>query len=184
MKAPFKTRISSNTSSGTVFSRGIPSNFDPDTRHVLVIGYGNPLRGDDGFGWQVAQLLGEIHLRQLEVITCHQLTPELAELLARATRAVFVDASVTVAPGTLEIRALVIQELEPASMTESLTHHLTPAHLLVLARTLYGRAPPATLITVGAINLAHAEHLSPGVKAVIPEVLEAIVRDVDGAPWP
>ena len=183
MKTPFSTRVSLDTSFGTVLSEGNPSNFDADAGDVLVIGYGNPLRGDDGFGWQVAQVLGETNLGHLEVIACHQLTPELAEPLARAARAVFVDASVTVPPGVLEIRALETQEA-PASMTESLTHHLEPTHLLALARALYGRAPQATLITVGAVNLSHTEHLSPEVKAMIPEALEAIARDIDGASWP
>ncbi len=184
MKTPFRTRISSDTLSGTVLSEDNSSNLEADADHVLVIGYGNPLRGDDGFGWQVVQALSETNLGHLEVIACHQLTPELAEPLSHAARAVFVDASVMVPPGVLEIRAWVNHEREPASMAQSFTHHLTPAHLLALARTLYGRAPQATLITVGAVNLSHAEHLSPEVKAMIPGALEAIARDVDGASWP
>jgi len=28
--------------------------------HTLIIGYGNPLRGDDGFGWHAALRLREI----------------------------------------------------------------------------------------------------------------------------
>ncbi|MBW7939884.1 MAG: hypothetical protein H3C63_14095, partial [Candidatus Omnitrophica bacterium] len=48
---------------------------------VLVIGFGNPLRGDDGFGWEVAGQL-ERRLSQessVHILTPIQLAPELAE---------------------------------------------------------------------------------------------------------
>jgi Ni,Fe-hydrogenase maturation factor len=48
---------------------------------ILVIGYGNELRGDDAIGQWVAR-----------AVAAHQLTPELAEDLAHTDYAVFVDA--------------------------------------------------------------------------------------------
>ena len=46
----------------------------------LIIGYGNPLRSDDGFGWHATQKLTiQLHYADVEIITRHQLTPELAE---------------------------------------------------------------------------------------------------------
>lgn len=61
--------------------------------HTLIIGYGNPLRGDDGLGWHVAQRLAAVlpqHRARIEV--CHQLTPELAEPISRADLVIFIDA--------------------------------------------------------------------------------------------
>ena len=44
--------------------------------NLLIIGYGNPLRGDDGFGWHAALRLREIiHDDGIEILPVHQLTP-------------------------------------------------------------------------------------------------------------
>jgi hydrogenase maturation protease len=61
---------------------------------VLIIGFGNPLRGDDGFGWHAAQRLCErLGSPDVQVIACHQLTPELAEDIGAAERVLFIDAA-------------------------------------------------------------------------------------------
>src|SRR5271169_1528567 len=55
---------------------------------TLIIGYGNPLRSDDGFGWHAGRLLAQSLADQdAKIITCHQLTPELAETLSQSSRA-------------------------------------------------------------------------------------------------
>ncbi len=92
---------------------------------LLVIGYGNPLRGDDGLGWRVAE---EWQARRPEaaVLVCQQLTPELAEPLSRATQAAFVDIAADSPPG-----ALTITPLQPEAPTSaSFTHQLTPSAVL------------------------------------------------------
>lgn len=143
-----------------------------DRAKILVIAYGNPLRGDDGFGWHIARHLHDLKLEHLEVITLHQLMPELAEIMAQSRAVIFVDASLEVQAGEITVR-----ELEPKSSTESLTHHLEPEHLLGLTRALYGRVPRAHLISVGVLSLAFSEHLSPEVLAVIPNV-QNILREI------
>jgi hydrogenase maturation protease len=45
---------------------------------TLLIGYGNPLRGDDGLGWQVADQVARDADKSIKVVATHQLTPELA----------------------------------------------------------------------------------------------------------
>ena len=56
-------------------------------RGVLVIGYGNVLRSDDGVGWHVTErLASDARFASVTVLQRHQLTPELAldlELQAR-----------------------------------------------------------------------------------------------------
>lgn len=67
---------------------------------ALVIGYGNPLRSDDGIGWRVAEeLRGRVDASRIEVIECRQLTPEMAEQIRTAGLVVFVDAAAEGAPG-------------------------------------------------------------------------------------
>ena len=74
---------------------------------VLVIGYGNPLRGDDGIGRHAAELLaGDPPLDGAEVLTSHQLVPELAEDISRASLVVLIDASLQGEPGSLSVRRI------------------------------------------------------------------------------
>ena len=71
-----------------------------DRAPILVIGYGNALRGDDAFGPYVAEkLLTMVDELQVRVLIRRCLTPELALDLATAPRAVFIDASVDGAAG-------------------------------------------------------------------------------------
>ena len=61
---------------------------------MLIIGYGNPLRGDDGVGWRVAEAAGTaLPEGAATVLAVHQLTPELSAPISRAGRVVFVDAA-------------------------------------------------------------------------------------------
>src|SRR5208283_4534442 len=104
---------------------------------VLIIGYGNPLRGDDGFGWRAAtRLLGLVADPEVEVMAVQQLTPELMEPISRAGRVVFIDAAAGGEPGVLRER-----EVAADPETQRFTHHSTPGGLLAGAAALFGRAP-------------------------------------------
>jgi len=139
----------------------------------LIIGYGNPLRSDDGFGWHATRLLSE-RLPDLnaDIITCHQLTPELAEALSQCGRAVFIDADAEGEPGEIHCRE-VRSQLPAAS---AFTHSCTPSGLLASAEKLYGRCPKAVAITVSAQSFEFGDILSPAVLASMPKVVEQ-VRD-------
>jgi hydrogenase maturation protease len=137
---------------------------------VLIVGYGNPLRGDDGFGWQAAtRLLALIADPEVEVLPVQQLTPELMEPVSRAGRVVFIDAAAAGEPG-------VLQEREVAADPETwrFTHHSTPGGLLAGAAALFGRAPEATLYSVPGQDFAFGERLTPAVEGALAEVVARV----------
>jgi hydrogenase maturation protease len=138
---------------------------------ALIIGYGNPLRSDDGFGWCATRLLAQtLSSQNAEIITCHQLTPELAEPLSQCGRAVFIDADAEGEPGAIHRR-----DVHPQVPTSSaFTHSCTPSGLLASAERLYGRCPRAVVITVSAQSFAFGDILSPIVAAALPEVVEQV----------
>ena len=122
--------------------------------HLLVIGYGNTLRRDDGVGPRVAAAVGRLRLPGVLTMACPQLTPELADPLSRAGAAVFVDASV-------EHRGPVrVRRLGPAGSSQILAHAADPRVLLALARDAFGRAPRAWMLTIPARELGFGERLS------------------------
>lgn len=144
---------------------------------VLVIGYGNALRTDDGVGWHAARLLaGDPRIAGAIVRAVHQLAPEMALDMSTASLVVLVDAATDAAPG-----AVVVRRVEPGAVAGAgaTSHQVDPGVLLVLARDLYGAAPDAYVVSVGVADMGLGETLSPPVAAALPAVADAVVRLVD-----
>ncbi len=141
--------------------------------HTLIIGYGNPLRGDDGLGWVAADMLTPLtDPAHVEIMTCHQLTPDLAETISRAAQVIFIDAAVEGTPGDVQIHPLTAP---PTSDDGTFTHHLDAAGLLELAASLYQATPPAHLVTVCGFDFSFREGLSEGMQAVLNDVVLAVL---------
>jgi hydrogenase maturation protease len=144
---------------------------------VLVIGYGNSLRSDDGIGWHAAGLLAtDPRLAGARVLTQHQLVPELAADVSRASLVVLVDAAADGDPGAVSVRR--IGSPPPTPITWS--HHLTPESLAGLADALYGFVPPIVLVSVAAGSLAEGDSLSSALQRALPEVVEVVADVVTG----
>lgn len=130
---------------------------------ILLISYGNNLRRDDGAGLVLAETIEQVWQSQkvaVRRVAVHQLTPELAEDIARPEvgAVVFMDTRMVAAgdanPGVQ------VQPLSAHSQSPSLGHHLDPAVLLFYAKRLYGRRPPAWLVTVPGTDFDYGQGLS------------------------
>ncbi len=145
-------------------------------RRILVIGYGNPLRCDDGLGWQVVKQLEARGLAEgVAVRRVLQLAPELAAEMRDRDLVLFVDASQEGEPGEVLTWRV---ELEPRN--QNFTHHASPEGLLWLAQKLHGVAPVAWMVTVAGEKFEWGESLSPAVRASLPTVLERVGRLISG----
>ncbi len=148
--------------------------------HILIIGYGNPLRGDDGIGPRAAELLadgGGANLPLLpdgvQVLICHQLTIELAPQIAGADRLILIDARATGEPGSIQ-QCILTPAIPERS---SLTHHIDAQGLLAAAEMLYGHAPETLLFTVSGGSFDCGETLTPAVAAALPDLLARIRQE-------
>jgi len=152
---------------------------------ILIIGYGNTLRQDDGFGWWVAERLIEEPVEGVQVIACHQLTPDLAEPLSQCRVAVFVDAREGEPVGELDWETVAATP----SASASFTHSAGPAELCLIAQAVYGSAPAqAYLLTVKSVHFEHKEKPSPEVEEAIERATVMIrcfvLRTAGGASQP
>lgn len=131
----------------------------------LVIGIGNPLRGDDGVGWRLAEELGPPHQ------AVHQLTPECAALLAGAERVLFVDAwcAEPLPSAPLLAELLPADTRLTAAAGSAFSHHLSPEALLAISQQLYGRCPQAWQLLVPAAQFGHGEGFSAQLLALLPQ---------------
>jgi hydrogenase maturation protease len=156
-------------------------------QRVLIIGYGNPLRGDDGVGWHAANILAQEAWRgNVRVLARHQLTLELAAQAAEADLVVFIDACDTCTDAPAEtagagaqVRCAAITP-EPAAVG-SMSHHLHPAALLACTQVLYGVCPAAVVCSVTMQVSSYGEELSPAVQAELPTLLAHVRQLVEQA---
>ncbi len=152
-------------------------NFDP--QKTLVLGYGNTDRQDDGVAWHVlVELADRLEIpkpatmdddfasagRSVELLFTLQLTPELAETLARFNRVCFVDAHTGEVAEEIHF-TLIRAEFQ----TSPFTHHLTPSTCLALAKTLYGKELQAALISIRGYKFGFSRSLSTRTQRLVAE---------------
>ncbi len=135
---------------------------------LLVIGYGNTLRGDDGVGPRVAEAVGALRLPGVRTLICQQLSPEHAAPISLADTVVFVDAAVD-APTEVQLR-----QLTPNDSPQLMAHAADPRTMLALARDVFGHVPQAWWLTIPAVNLEFSEALTPEAQRGCAEALEKI----------
>lgn len=144
---------------------------------VLVIGYGNPLRGDDGVGCVIAEELAKRISdpeSKVQVVACHQLNPELAEPIAETRAVIFIDASVELKPGEVRISAVAPDRFSPAAFA----HSMKPSALLATASELFGQAPPAKSVGIGGASFEPGIALTPQVRSAVSVAIAAVEKEI------
>ena len=123
---------------------------------LLLIAYGNELRGDDAAGPLVAETVTGWAVAGLRILTAQQLTPELADPISQADAVVFVDARL----GEVG-QSTTLSPLSPDSGGDFSAHRSNPASLLALSQALFGRCPPAWMLTIPALAFDYGAPLTP-----------------------
>ena len=141
---------------------------------LLIIGYGNTLRRDDGVGPRAAEAIAALNLPGMRAVACPLLTPEFADPISQARTVVFVDAAVD-APREVQLR-----ELLPADSSQIMAHAANPATLLALARDLFGHAPKAWLLTIPVQDIGIGEKLTPFAAQGLATAIEKLKRLASG----
>lgn len=138
---------------------------------TLIIGYGNTLRGDDGVGYRIAEIIQQWNLDNIISIAVHQLTPDLAEKISKVDTVIFID---SVPISNINAAKLEIKSISTDQKSNNLVHHNTPQQLLALTQAIYQQLPTAYWILVPAINFNFSEELSPITKKYVNLTLEKI----------
>jgi hydrogenase maturation protease len=102
---------------------------------ILVLGYGNSGRQDDGLGPAAAAAIDLMGLPNLQMQDNYQLNIEDAIDVAKHDIVWFVDASKT---GTL---SYTVQDLSAVSTLDFTSHFVRPEFILAIAQQYFGRLP-------------------------------------------
>lgn len=140
---------------------------------MLVFGWGNPSRGDDGLG---PAFVGEATRKpDVELLVDYQLQPEHALDLVGREEVLFVDAS-TSTPEPFEVF-----EVTPGPKVTFTSHHLSPGALLAVFERITGRsAPRARVLAIRGSSFDLGEGLSERGRANLEAALawwDAELRD-------
>ena len=145
---------------------------------VVVIGLGNPLRGDDGVGPRVVAELRRRGLPEgVEAVDGGTGGLDLLRMMEGWDRVVVVDA----ADMGREPGQFVRFTPEEARLMEAPDrfsfHHAGLAEVLSLARALDRPLPPLVIFGVQPERVGWEEKLSPAVEQAIPALVEAVLRE-------
>ncbi len=153
-------------------------------KKLLLFGYGNPDRGDDGAAYHIfkelfaAEKIDEdlifssdvIHLNEkADVIFNFQLLPEYADLVAEYDQVVFIDAH------TAEIEEeLKLQPLKADFQHSPFTHHFSPSSCLAVAKSLVGKAPEAWLLSIRGYKFGFDRSLSEKTSELVDKAIHVL----------
>lgn len=125
---------------------------------VLVYGYGNPGRQDDGLGIALVEKLEDWARRQnldeIEFENNYQLNIEDAEAISEKDLVVFVDAS------DEEIDDFCISKVEGEGKLAFTTHSASPGYILKLCQELFQKRPRVLLVHIKGYEWDFKEGIS------------------------
>ncbi|MEB3311830.1 MAG: hydrogenase maturation protease [Snowella sp.] len=156
---------------------------------VLIIGYGNSLRSDDGVGRYLAERMAERQFSGVKVLSVHQLTPELAAEMAQVQAVIFIDAIAHTEPVITDEEAsteppipeIIVESLSYSAVKPALGHSSNPEALLKLCHDLYEQSPMAWWVTVPTQNFEFGETFSEITQAAIAPaltILEQLIKQL------
>ncbi|MEM7064430.1 MAG: hydrogenase maturation protease [Cyanobacteria bacterium P01_B01_bin.77] len=141
----------------------------------VVVGYGNPHRGDDAIGQKVVTQLQTLKSPTLKAYAVSSLTPELSSKLSRANVAIFVDACKLHNSNTVQVKSLEPCGTETTgSAVPGFGHSCSPRSLLALTQSVYGHFPKAWWVEVPADNFTMGHPLSDLAERGVEQALRTI----------
>jgi len=143
-----------------------------NSKDILVIGIGNPLRSDDGVGPYVADCIEAKGIKGVKVWITQQLLLENLERMLGFSRVILVDASVDGPP--LDFRPI---EKNTGHVVSS-SHHLSAETFVSIARSIYHKEMNLQLCSIRGNCFEVGDKISPQVLACAKEAVELICREV------
>lgn len=152
-------------------------------RKLLILGYGNPDREDDGVAWHILHALSvKLGLpapdsyedefpesEQIDFAFQLQLTPEMAEDIAAYEYVCFIDAHTGNIPEP--VRLITVKS---EFQNSPFTHHLTPQSLMSMCETIYGKRPDSALLSVLGHRFLFTRELSQETAELVPQAVQLI----------
>ena len=130
-----------------------------NSKNILIYGFGNPGRNDDGLGIQLSEKIEQwaksIQLTSVSTDSNYQLNIEDAAEIKNKDLVIFVDASVE-----SELEDYKLTAVEPSDKTEFTMHSVSPGFVLHLCKKIYETSPVTYLLHIKGFEWEFKEGLS------------------------
>ena len=150
--------------------------------NTIVVGLGNPILGDDGIGWRVAEAVRD--LQPPVEIDCQALGGlSLMERLIGYDRVIIVDSIQTRGGVIGQVYTLSLDDLPDLSAGHTTAVHDTSLPTaLRLGRTMGARLPDDVMVVAIEADRVYdfSEQLTPDVEAAIPVATQAVMKLLEG----
>jgi hydrogenase maturation protease len=122
---------------------------------ILVYGYGNPGRQDDGLGPAFIELLDADEIPGVVTDCNYQLQIEDAVAVSESDAVIFVDAA------SSGDEPFTFNEIKPTEETSFTTHSVSPGSLLALCREIYRKKVRAHVLAIRGYEWDFVDELTP-----------------------
>ena len=155
--------------------------------NTLVIGLGNPILGDDGVGWKIADEVAAAVGPQspIEIDTAALGGLSLMERMLDYDRVVLVDSMETGQNPVGSVQTFPLASLpDPMAGHSASTHDTSLITALKTAESIGADIPKRVdVVAIEAQNVYDfSEELSPSVAAAVPRAVQAVLDLIQGAP--
>lgn len=132
-------------------------------RKILIYGYGNPGRQDDGAGVILAeQIESWVHKQGISSVCTdsnYQLNLEDAAAISEYDIVIFADAS------QAEINDFLFERLEPSASVEFTMHAVAPSFILHLCKQVFDRSPETYILHIKGYDWEFMKEMTEKAKA-------------------
>jgi hydrogenase maturation protease len=137
---------------------------------ILIYGYGNPGRQDDGLGIALTERLAvwvsDNQIAGVEFDNNYQLNIEDAAAIAQKDLVIFVDASEE------DIEDFCLSEVDGTSRVSYTTHAASPGYIVRLCKELFQKEPQVLLLHIKGYEWDFQEGLSKRARENLDQALE------------
>lgn len=149
-------------------------------KRVLIYGYGNPGREDDGLGNEMVNMIQnwivEHKLDCMETDSNYQLNIEDAEKISEWDIVVFVDAS-----KEEDLHEFICKTVEPSDAKVEFTMHaVSPSYVLHLSEKLFDKKPETYIMGIKGYCWDFKEGLSDSAKLNLEQAFQYLTRKLAG----
>jgi len=154
---------------------------------TLIIGLGNPILGDDGVGWKIAQevekqLPPTVYHPPSVVVECFALGGiSLMEQMIGYERVILIDSLNTGKHPQGAVVTFSLDELADLAYGHSASaHDLSLKNALIMGRSMGAILPDDKNVLVVAVEAQHvydfSENLSPAIEAAVPVAVDEVFK--------
>jgi len=145
-------------------------------KKILLYGYGNIGRQDDGLGILLVERIEELALsngfRLLDFEANYQLNIEDALTISQYDIVLFADATVNQAEPVL------IAKVEPSAQTEFTMHAMEPSFILHLCHVLYDATPETYIVTMRASEFEFGQPITKEAAQSLDAAISMVARQL------